>query len=352
MKKFLKNKDRFLLNFKYAFRPRKPLMLIRLIKNFFDIIILKKQPLRYADFAINFNCNLKCQHCFATALKKRSPQETMTISDYKRVAEELIDLGCINFSFQGGEPLLNPNLGKIITAFQPHKSLISITTNGTLLTEEKIKWLKKIGVDILTISLDSSIPEEHDNFRGVPGTFGKTMKGIKLALKNGLRVTIGTTISHENIRSKGIIKLLEICKKLKVICCFNLAVPAGNWKGNKKIMLTENDSRTIKKYTVSSPYIRTDFQANYLHQGCGSIKEILYFTLYGDVLPCPFIHISLGNIFKEGIRSIRDRGLKNKYFTSYYPQCLAAQDKAFIKNYLVKTFNTENLPVPIEEIAN
>ena len=113
---------------------------------------------------------------------------------------------------------------------------------------------------------------------------------------------------------------------------FALAVSAGRWQDSKDILLTEEDLGHIHELTAESPYIRTDFEANYRHSGCGAVKEILYLTPYGDVLPCPFIHKSLGNAKEESIKEIRDRALENKYFKDYWQKCLAACDKEFMEN--------------------
>lgn len=274
----------------------------------------------------------------------------MTVDDYARVARECMRLGAVNLSFQGGEPLLFRNLGDIIAACQPTCNVISVTTNGTLLNQDRVADLKRLGVDILTISLDSAIAEEHDRFRGVPGTFEKTMSGIRLALKEGLKVTLGTVVTHQTVRSEGITALINLAKKLKVVLYFIMPVPAGRWTGNRKMLLMPEDLVYIDELTRRSPYLRTDFQANLGSYGCGAVKEILYLTPYGDVLPCPFLHISLGNVFEESVATIRNRALRNPYFAVYYQKCLASTDEEFIERYLSKTFDAPQLPLPWDSV--
>ena len=335
----------FALNFKYAFRLHKPRLIVRLAGAVMRSYVLGRPPLRYVDFAIDFACNLRCEHCFATALQQRGRRK-MTVDDYARVARECMELGAVNFSFQGGEPLLFRKLGDIITACQPARNVISVTTNGTLLTEHRVVDLKRLGVDILTISLDSVIAEEHDRFRGVPGTFEKTMSGIRLALKEGLRVTLGTVVTHQTVRSEGITGLARLAQELKVLLYFIWPVPAGRWAHNREMFLTREDLAYIDELTCRSPYLRTDFQANLGSYGCGAVKEIIYLTPYGDVLPCPFLHISLGNVFEESVATIRNRALQNPYFAVYHQKCLASTDEEFIERYLSKTFEAEALPLP------
>ncbi len=340
---------RFLLNVRYSFRARKPLLLPRLAKAVFSSYVLNRPPLRYVDFAIDFACNLHCEHCFAESLKQPGAPR-MTVDDYARVANECMALGTLNFSFQGGEPLLFKNLGAIISACRPARNVISVTTNGTLLNKDRIVALKRQGVDILTISLDSAIAEEHDRFRGTPGTFEKAMAGIELALKQGLQVTLGTVVTHQTLRTEGIAGLVQLAQKLKVLLYFIMPVPAGRWENNQQMLLTPEDLEYIDEMTRSSRYLRTDFQANLGPHGCGAVKEILYLTPYGDVLACPFMHISLGNVFEESINVIRNRALQNPYFATYHQKCLVSTDAEFMEKYLSKTFDTKQLPVSWEEV--
>jgi MoaA/NifB/PqqE/SkfB family radical SAM enzyme len=324
---------KYILNFRYAFRLKKPLLVLRLIITYLGIIILHRKPLRYVDLAIGYACNLKCEHCFATALEKRDRRK-ITPTEYHEIVRQAMTLGAINFSFQGGEPTLYPELLDFIKNTFPKRNLISVTTNATLLNEEKIRTFKKIGVDILTISLDSAVPKEHDKFRGVKGTFEKTMNTIKLALKNGLNVTLGAVVSHQNVRSQGLIDLIKLAHRLKVIIFLALATPIGKWENNEDIILTDDDRKYLYGLVKKYPLLRTDFEANFTQWGCGAIKEILYITPYGDVLPCPFIHCSVGNVLEQNLKDIRDNALKNPYFDHYHHVCLAAEDREFMKKYI------------------
>lgn len=334
----------FALNFKYAFRPRKPLLTARLVQGVLRSILFPEPRLRYVDFALDFACNLKCEHCFAVALKD-SKRRTMTVEDYARVAAEAMDLGAMNFSFQGGEPLLYKDLGRIIKACRPDRNVISVATNGTLLTAERIGQLKSCGVDILTVSLDSGDAREHDAFRGVSGTFESAMSGIAGAIKAGMRVTLGTVVTKSSLRSKGFAALLDISRKLDVILMLILPAPAGRWQNNRDILLGEDDLALIDRLTGSSPRIRTDFQANLKQEGCGAVKELLYITPYGDVLACPFMHISFGNVLDGPLADIRRRALQFSFFREYHPLCLVSTDSDFIEKYLSRTFGAEQLPI-------
>jgi MoaA/NifB/PqqE/SkfB family radical SAM enzyme len=73
-------------------------------------------------------------------------------------------------------------------------------------------------------------------------------------------------------------------------------------------------------------------------------------TQFGDVLPCPYIHTSLGNILREPLKDIIDRGLAIKYFGEHMDTCLIAEDLGFIKNHVEKYIYDKPLPVPCGEV--
>lgn len=321
------------LKFKYGLKFNKPLFLWRLFKTYFGIVFLGKKPLKYIDFAIDYRCNLKCEHCFAGKLTKPGAKQ-MSVEDYKRVAKEAMELGAIDFSFQGGEVFLyKPLLEKVIKAFKPKMNLISITTNATMIDRSMILKLKKLGVDHLNVSLDSGIAEEHDEFRGMKGTFKKATDAIDIALKNGMNITISTTVTHKSLYSEGFKKLVEFSKKRKILLNTIFAAPVGRWEKNKDVVLSEADVRYVNKLRKKNPLLRRDIDSNYIKWGCGAVKEVFYITPYGDVFPCPFIHISLGNVLKEPLKKIRKRALKIKCFDHYHKKCLATEDRDFMKRY-------------------
>ncbi|MFH1728509.1 MAG: radical SAM protein [Pseudomonadota bacterium] len=140
------------------------------------------------------NCNFRCNYCFLSHLERKSKDnyapKTMTFIIAQKAIEFLnefsSDSETVSISFYGGEPLLKFKLIEKIVNYA-RKSLIDkqiqffMTTNATLITEDKLSFLKKNKFSIL-ISLDGpdKIHNRHrHNSRG-RGTFSSTLKGINL----------------------------------------------------------------------------------------------------------------------------------------------------------------------------
>ena len=73
--------------------------------------------------------------------------------------------------------------------------------------------------------------------------------------------------------------------------------------------------------------------------GCNTINR-LYITPHGDVLPCPYIHIKIGNIHEQSLKEISNEGFKIKYFRDNSQKYLAGEDFDFIRKYMAKEGTT------------
>jgi len=75
------------LNVKTILRTRKWRLWLKLFNTLFKIHVLGKTPLRFADIAVSYDCNLNCVHCSASKLKKKGAKK-LSLSEYKKVAED------------------------------------------------------------------------------------------------------------------------------------------------------------------------------------------------------------------------------------------------------------------------
>lgn len=352
-KNFKKELVSYLLNFTYALRFDKPLLTLRIIRDYLQLLLLRKVPLRYVDIAVDYSCNLSCVHCSAEKLKKPSGARQMDVDDYKKLARQCHKLGVITVGITGGEPLIYPKLEEVIKAFKPNKTMISIKTNATLLTDDWLEKLKKWRVDSISIGL-GPIPNEmkdYDEIRGLPESYQKSFDAIKKTQAHGFRVIVGVVVSHQNIHSENIEKLLKLTKQMGVILILGLAVPAGKWRENQDIILTEDDREKIHDILLKYTHVRTDFESNFMTRGCGAINEKVYITAYGDVMPCPFLQISFGNVLQEPLSNIRNRALLYPVYKGYPDRCLAADNYEFIDDCLKYTFDAKELPVADKDIS-
>ncbi|MBU2617700.1 MAG: radical SAM protein [Euryarchaeota archaeon] len=190
---------------------------------------------------VTSRCQCKCPHCIAYGIKSKDELSTNEICD---VIDQALELGAYQISFEGGEPTLRRDLPELIAHIDKSKATARVVTNGLLLTKEYVRRLKRAGLDILTISLDSPYPEIHDQFRGVSGLFDRVTKGIKHAVKVGLIVCVIYVASPQNSDSETMNKMLEYCESLGVHeLLIDEIFPSGRWSG--KDVLSERDRESL-----------------------------------------------------------------------------------------------------------
>lgn len=153
-------------------------------------------------------CNLKCVHCYAKALEVEG-KDAITTAQAKAIIDDLAAYGAPVMLFSGGEPLVRQDLVELAKHATHTGMRAVISTNGTLITQEKARELKEVGLSYVGISLDG-LEEIHDRFRAVPGSFRKALQGIENCQAEGLKVGLRFTINKRNVGEvPGIFQLLR-----------------------------------------------------------------------------------------------------------------------------------------------
>ncbi|RLI72070.1 radical SAM/SPASM domain-containing protein [Archaeoglobales archaeon] len=316
--------------------------LANVIKGIAEFGITLPQKL-YAPFLVVWNftykCNLKCKHCYANAGREG---DELKLEEKFDVVDQLDDAGVVALSFSGGEPLLHEHFLDVVKYSVKKGFHTSIATNGTLITPNVAKRLKEIGVDYVEVSLDASKPEIHDVFRGVKGAFSKALNGIKNCLNEGLEVGIATTSTKLNLYDIPNIIDLGIKLRVRRIVVFNF-IPSGRGREIKNLDLDVNEMKWLLEYlydrldegkiqvfSTSPTYAvvavkrceqnkgrkiaPTHFTEVCLPTegalilsefigGCGAGRLYCGINPNGDITPCVFMPIIVGNV-KDGFLKV------------------------------------------------
>lgn len=316
----------------------------------FDEKVKRGESIAIIQFQYDYTCNFRCEHCSVKKFQGKKEGRSFTIDDVKELSRQADEMGLAHLVITGGEPLIFPDFDDLVKAIDPEKFYITSDTNGWHLDEKRAFHLKKIGIDKIQLSLDSFLPEEHDRFRRKTGAHGRAVKAIEAALKAGLNIIIQTVVTKQRLRSQEFIDFLEFGKHKGIGIFVTYAKPVGAWEGNFEALVDRRDMDYLRKLEKSYN-VFTHLTPSYgLNLGCIAVKRMVSVTKYGDVMPCPYIHVSLGNFFKEPMRNIIERGLRIRHFGQYIDTCLIAEDRRFIKEYIVKRIYGRELPVPCSEV--
>lgn len=167
---------------------------------------------------VTYACNLRCAMCYQREeRKRRGRREELTKEEIKEIIDQMPPKALITLT--GGELLLKDYALELIDYATEHR-YCNIITNGALINEKVAKKLVEDKVPVVGVSLDG-LSEFHNKIRGVPGSFEKSIAGIKLLQEEKVKqkkrfplIDIKTLIFPGNIDQ--LYPLYQLAQELKV----------------------------------------------------------------------------------------------------------------------------------------
>lgn len=175
------------------------------------------KALRYVlHLELTTGCNLRCLHCYnESEISKLHNNNEVSVDDWKRTITEAYQIGCRRIQFIGGEPFLKRELmyELILFARDMGYTSLEVSTNGTLITEKDLYFLKNHNTS-LAFSFYSYRPQTHDLITTREGSWKKTLQVIQLAL----RIVISFRVSVVEMRwnKEEVKETVDFLKSLEV----------------------------------------------------------------------------------------------------------------------------------------
>jgi radical SAM protein len=275
-------------------------------------------------------CDLKCMHCRASAQPNRHALELST-SEAFNLVDQVATMSVRMFVLTGGDPLKRPDLQAIVQHARHRSVKTSLTPSATpMLTREAVFELKESGLMRMALSLDGSTPQLHDGFRGVPGSWKRTLDAIEWSREANLPVQVNTTVTRHNLHDLD--NLVELLKSLKIVLwSVFFLVPTGRAQVSDLLSPEEHEAVFAKLYSASKRvcfHIKTTEGQHYrryvLQQrakaaqsreaieeliarapsGVNDGKGFVFISHTGEVYPSGFLPLSAGNIRRESMADI------------------------------------------------
>lgn len=267
---------------------------------------------------ITRKCNLKCSHCYINATNKELKKELTTIQA-KNLIDQISEVSKPLLILSGGEPVLRNDIFELIKYGVSRGLKMGLGSNGSFINIAVAKKLKKAGISTVSISLDSINPQKHDNFRGVQGSWKKAVDAIKFLRQNNILVQVNTTVTQQNYE-----EINEIISFVETLGVENFhlffLVPTG--RGVKldditpkkyESMIKNVFKKTSKHKLNIRPSCAPQFMRITSNKGIdmrqwirGCIAGLYYCRIFsdGEITPCPYLPIKLGNIKEKNFKEI------------------------------------------------
>lgn len=286
---------------------------------------------RIIAWEITRSCNLSCAHCRAAAEFGHYKGE-LSLDEIKKVIDNIVTISNPILILTGGEPLLRPDIWEIIDYCHEKGAMPVVGTNATLITDEIAAKLAEHKIPRISVSIDFATAEEHDAFRGEPGCFDASIEGIKAAKRHGVGVQINTTVTKQNVHELPAIH--DLAEELGVDA-FHIFMLVPTGRGSDLIDLELSPEESEKALTwayerqktsplhfkpTDSPHYyriirqlakkegkkvtREEYGMDAMTRGCLGGITFGFISHVGDVQPCGYFDMQLGNVKEQPFSEI------------------------------------------------
>jgi radical SAM protein with 4Fe4S-binding SPASM domain len=171
----------------------------------------KRIPM-YGMIEVTRRCPLKCAHCYNNLplQDQEAGLNELTFDEHCRILDEITGAGCLWLTYTGGEIFVRKDFLEIYTYAKKKGLLITLFTNGTLITPEIADYLAEWRPSCLEITVYGRTRETHERVTGIPGSYDKCLEGIRFLTERKLPLklkTMALTLNeHEIWQLKGFVE--------------------------------------------------------------------------------------------------------------------------------------------------
>jgi|GEM_PF-5536193 len=268
----------------------------------------KMPELRYPlkmRLEITGKCNNRCKWCYAN---QRYAQTELSINDFKKIIKKLAHNGVFKITFSGGEPTLNPELPSLVEYATSYDLVTHLISNGTFLTKDLVTKLEKAGLKSVQISIEGFEKTHNDTTQN--NSFNQCVSGIKNCLESKISVATNTTLSRLNYSE--ITDFLIFLDKLGVPRATLNKVVSDD--PNISLSFDEIES-VLKKVSKLNLKLKLgwlgvigkcdlDISKYFNAPRCSACSTSIAISPNGEIRPCSFSNVSLGNIQTNSLKKI------------------------------------------------
>lgn len=149
---------------------------------------------------VTHRCPLECQHCYNNLPMSDSNarMQELTFEEHVRLLDQLVDLGCLWLLYTGGEIFARKDFLDIYAEAKKRGFLITLFTNGTMITPRIADFLRKYRPFSIEITLYGATRETYEALTRIPGSFDRCLRGIALLLERNLPLKLKTVPTSLN----------------------------------------------------------------------------------------------------------------------------------------------------------
>ncbi len=269
-------------------------------------------------------CNIACVHCLSSSGRRR-PRE-LTTQQALALVDELAEMQVFQIHFGGGEPFIYPGIWQVLERCSNRGLVMCISTNGTLITQERARRLKQFEPLYFQVSLDGGTPETNDSIRG-KGVFKRALRGLELLAAENHSLTVNSVLTKYSFYELD--RLYEIAAGFGAKLRVTRLRPSGRGKDVwGELHPTREQYREFVDWLGAHPDVLTADSFFHLNafgnklpglDVCGAATATCCICPEGEVYPCAFFQAAefeAGNLHEQSFKEIWHNSATFAYYRS------------------------------------
>ncbi len=242
------------------------------------------------------DCNLECQGCWVS---KAGAAKDMPVGDVCKIIDAGVEKGSHFFGLLGGEPLMYKPIWNVLERYP--NCYFQLFTNGTLITEEKVKQLKKLGNVTPLISFEGD-EEIADIRRKGKKIYSKALQAVETCSKNGLITGVAVSVCKSNIEMALSDDFVQMLIDRGVIYLWYYIYRPTGADPQYDLALDKDEIERLRRFMVEgrkrfSIVIVDSYWDGSGEPFCPAAEGLSHhINPYGDIEPCPVVQFATDNI--------------------------------------------------------
>jgi MoaA/NifB/PqqE/SkfB family radical SAM enzyme len=278
--------------------------------------------LYYVNWNIDYACSFNCRHCYS---RTHEPSSAFNLAEKLKIAKNLADSQVFSVNLGGGEPLQSEGTFAIVEYLSSRHVAVSVSSNGWNVAAEDVDRLVRAGLDRIVLSLDNADSAKHDAFRGTEGSYAQCLKTAAQFVARGIPTWFSTVITQENFDT-----LEAILRLASEVDCEGVEFKRLRLQGNARdagdLLLNAQQEELLiarvagwkSRYGLQIVLVYNEDPVSGVDEGCPCGKSTLCVLDNGDIAPCVYNPVVLGNALVDNILDIWNSSEKLKEFRTHF----------------------------------
>lgn len=267
-------------------------------------------------FELTYNCSEKCVHCYNPGATRndneqshRGDREELQLSDYKRIIDELDEVGLVKVCLSGGDPFSKPIAWNIIDYLYHKEIAFDIFTNGQRIVND-VERLANYYPRLVGVSIYSGIAADHDTITRVPGSWEKSMSVVRQLTELAVPMNLKCCVMQPNLHSYYLVN--DIARKYGAMPQFELNI-SDSIEGDlcaRNLRLNGEQLQVVLRDSNTPMYVGPEatnyggHPRNMAKPPCEGGKNAFCITPEGFLQPCCAHPLHFGNLKEQSLKCI------------------------------------------------